>query len=46
MIGAGSIVTKDIPSNCMAVVVPAKVIKTDIHMNDYARLQGEIRYKE
>lgn len=46
VIGAGSIVTKDIPSNCMAAGVPAKVIKTDIHMNDHARLQGEIRYKE
>jgi acetyltransferase-like isoleucine patch superfamily enzyme len=27
IIGAGSIVTKDIPDNCLAVGSPAKVIK-------------------
>lgn len=26
-IGAGSVVTKDIPSNCLAAGVPAKVIR-------------------
>ena len=30
VIGAGAIVTKDIPSNCLAVGVPAKVIKTGV----------------
>ena len=30
IVGAGSIVTKDIPSNSLAVGNPAKVIKTDI----------------
>ena len=30
IIGCGSVVTKDIPSNCIAVGVPAKVIKTNI----------------
>lgn len=27
ILGAGSVVTKDIPSNCMAIGNPAKVIK-------------------
>lgn len=30
IIGANAIVTKDIPSNCIAVGVPAKVVKRDI----------------
>lgn len=46
VIGGGSIVTKDIPDNCMAVGVPAKVIKTGIRMNSHARLEGEFRFKE
>lgn len=32
VIGSGSIVTKDIPDNCVAVGNPAKVIKTGIHV--------------
>ena len=32
VIGSGSVVTKDIPNNCIAVGNPAKVIKTDIHV--------------
>lgn len=32
VIGSGSVVTKDIPNNCMAVGNPAKIIKTDIHV--------------
>lgn len=46
VIGGGSIVTKDIPDNCMAVGVPAKVVKTGIQMNDHARLVGPERFKE
>lgn len=46
VIGGGSVVTKDIPSNCMAVGVPAKVIKTGIRMNNHARLEGDFKYKE
>lgn len=45
VIGGGSVVTKDIPNNSMAVGVPAKVIKTGIQMNDHARLEGEYRFK-
>ena len=30
IIGMGSIVTKDIPDNCLAVGVPAQVKKTDV----------------
>lgn len=46
VIGGGSIVTKDIPDNCMAVGVPAKVVKTGIQMNDQARLEGDFKFKE
>ncbi len=34
IIGSGAVVTKDIPSNCIAVGNPAKVIKTDIHVHN------------
>jgi acetyltransferase-like isoleucine patch superfamily enzyme len=32
VIGSGSVVTKNIPDNCIAVGNPAKVIKTNIHV--------------
>lgn len=35
VIGANSVVTKDIPSNCIVAGIPAKIIKTDIKMSDY-----------
>lgn len=46
VIGGGSIVTKDIPDHCMAVGVPAKVIKTGVQMNEHARLMGDMMYKD
>lgn len=38
IIGAAAVVTKDIPSNSVAVGNPAKVIKTGIRMNENAIL--------
>lgn len=46
VVGGGTIVTKDVPDNCMVVGVPAKIVKKGIHMNDHARLEGEFKYKE
>lgn len=36
IVGAGSVVTKDVPSNCIVAGNPAKVIKSNIIMNDKA----------
>lgn len=46
VVGGGSVVTKDVPDNSMVVGVPAKIVKTGIHMNDHARLEGDYKYKE
>lgn len=35
VIGANAVVTHDIPDNCVVAGVPARVIKTDIDINDY-----------
>lgn len=35
VIGANSVVIHDIPDNCLAVGIPAKVIKENININDY-----------
>jgi len=35
VIGANSVVVTDIPDNCVAVGIPAKIIKTDINISDY-----------
>ena len=36
IVGSGSIVTKDVPSNCIVAGNPAKIIKTGIKMNSRA----------
>lgn len=38
VIGSGSVVTKDIPSNCVACGNPAKVIRTGIHTTKYGQI--------
>jgi serine O-acetyltransferase len=35
VIGANAVVVKDVPANCVVAGIPAKVIKTDIHMSDF-----------
>lgn len=38
IVGAGSVVTKDVPSNCIVAGNPAKIIKTEIHTGRYGHL--------
>ena len=40
IVGAGSVVTKDVPSNCIVAGNPAKVIRENIVMNDFAALEN------
>jgi len=35
VIGANAVVTKDIPDNCIAVGIPAKVVKENIDIREY-----------
>jgi len=35
IIGANSVVTKDIPDNCIVAGIPAKIIKDNINIHDY-----------
>lgn len=39
IIGSGSIVTKDIPNNCIVAGNPAKIIKTGIHCDKWGRIR-------
>ena len=38
IVGAGSVVTKDVPGNCIVAGNPAKIIKTGIHTGRYGYL--------
>jgi len=38
IVGAGAIVTKNVPSKCVVAGNPAKIIRTGISMNEYAAL--------
>lgn len=38
IVGAGSIVTKDVPSNCIVAGNPAKIIRTGIRTTNYGQL--------
>ncbi len=41
VIGASTVVTKDVPSNCVVVGNPGRIVKTNIRMNDKAILQTD-----
>ena len=40
IVGAGSVVTKDIPNNVVVAGNPAKIIRKNIRMNDFASLEN------
>lgn len=41
VVGAGAIVTKSLPSGCLAVGIPAKVIKENYYPKQFSRLEYE-----
>ena len=41
VVGAGSVVTKDVPSNCIVAGNPAKIIKEDIKTVKYGKLVND-----
>ena len=40
IVGAGAVVTKNVPSNCVVAGNPAKIIRNNIVMNDFAALEN------
>lgn len=40
IVGAGAVVTKSVPSNCVVVGNPAKIIRNGIRMNSFAALEN------
>ncbi len=40
IVGAGSVITKDIPSNSVVAGNPARIIRTGIKMNNFAALEN------
>ena len=43
IVGCGTVVTKDIPSRCIAVGNPARIIRTDIHTIRFGQIQDGIK---
>ena len=41
IVGAGTIVTKDLPSHCIAVGNPARIIKTNIRTKRFGELDND-----
>lgn len=41
VVGAGSVVTKNIPSNCIAAGNPAKIIRTGIRCGKFGKIIGD-----
>lgn len=39
VVGAGSIVTKDVPDNCIVAGNPARIIKENVKCGRYGRIQ-------
>jgi serine O-acetyltransferase len=42
VIGANSVVIKDIPDNCVAVGAPARIIKENIDISDYRTIDSDL----
>lgn len=40
IVGAGAVVTKDVPANCVVAGNPAKIVRTGIRMNNFAALEN------
>jgi len=40
IVGAGAVVTKSVPPNCVVAGNPAKIIRDGISMNDFAALNN------
>lgn len=38
IVGANSVVTKDVPDGCIVAGVPAKIIKINIKLNDHGAM--------